>query len=134
MIKINSIQDGGWGSLLDIACQNAPEKIEVSKQVLKKLGLQVPKLVISKHAVQRLQERIRSLQKSGTISVNEVGKLFSTAISKGQEVVSVFGKKTRLEVGNERFKLLVVLAPVHKGKGLEIVTLWSPTHNQKKES
>ena len=104
--------------------KNKYKRLTVPKSISSKVkylkGLQV---VFSAHFVERFEERIRPIISSGKFSQEQVQSLLWSGIKKSVSPVGILGRKLRLEVTANGLDLLLVVAPMRKGKGLELVTV-----------
>lgn len=84
----------------------------------------------SRHFLQRWFERIVPIV-GGAGCESKLCQAINKAVSDAWVKVRVLQRKVRVEVKYNDVDLVLVAAPLRKGKGLELVTLWSPTLNPK---
>ena len=87
------------------------------------------RLRLSKHFIERYVERLNGYIDSKDCPLCKVlDRAFKQALYK----INVLGRKVRVETVYNGIEIVLVAAPI-KGckKGIELVTVWSPTYNPK---
>ena len=85
----------------------------------------------SRHFIERWIERIAPIVKDADCN-SRICQAINKAVSDAWTKVKVLQRKVRVEIKYNDVDLVLVAAPLRRGKGLELVTLWSPSLNPKK--